>query len=174
MSEEIFDVVNERDEVIGQAPRHEVHRRKLNHRAVHVLIFNERGQLFLQKRSMSKDCFPGAWDSSASGHLDKGEDYDACAVREVWEELGVNLAEKPRRIFRVEACAETGQEFVWVYHGRHEGPFILHPEEIECGDWFAPDHVSSWIQSKPEDFASALILIWRRWLRESGGSRRPG
>jgi predicted protein tyrosine phosphatase len=73
MSEEIFDVVNERDEVVGQAPRSEVHRRKLNHRAVHVLVFNSRGELFLQKRSLKKDCFPGAWDSSASGHLDTGE-----------------------------------------------------------------------------------------------------
>src|SRR3989442_704060 len=88
MSEEIFDVVNEGDEVIGQKPRSEIHRLNLKHRAVHVLVFNARGELFLQKRSMKKDCFPGAWDSSASGHLDTGESYDACAVRELREELG--------------------------------------------------------------------------------------
>ena len=67
MSEEIFDVVNERDEVIGQAPRPEVHRLGLRHRAVHVLIFNARGEVFLQKRSMSKDTFPSVWDSSKVG-----------------------------------------------------------------------------------------------------------
>ena len=72
MVEEIFDVVNERDEVIGQKPRSEIHRLKLNHRAVHVLVFNSRRELFLQKRSMKKDCFPGTWDSSASGHLASG------------------------------------------------------------------------------------------------------
>src|SRR5688572_31217226 len=88
MAEEIFDVVNERDEVIGQKPRSEIHRLKLKHRAVHVLVFNSKGQLFLQKRSMTKDCFPGTWDSSASGHLDCGEEYDACARRELREELG--------------------------------------------------------------------------------------
>ncbi|MEJ0091140.1 MAG: hypothetical protein WDM80_15525 [Limisphaerales bacterium] len=54
MSEEIFDIVNERDEVIGQAPRKEVHARGLWHRAVHVLVFNARGEVFLQKRSMLK------------------------------------------------------------------------------------------------------------------------
>src|SRR5690349_2794495 len=107
MGEEVFDVVNERDEVIGQAPRSEVHRRKLNHRAIHVLVFNSRGHLFLQKRSMIKDCFPGAWDSSASGHLDRGEAYDACAVREVREELGIQLPRTPQRLFKVDACAET-------------------------------------------------------------------
>jgi isopentenyl-diphosphate delta-isomerase type 1 len=163
MSEEIFDVVNEHDEVIGQAPRSEVHRRKLNHRAVHVLVFNARGELFLQKRSLKKDCFPGAWDSSASGHLDRGEGYDACAVREVREELGVQLAEVPERLFKVEACAETGQEFVWVYQCRHEGPFTLHPEEIEGGGWFTPEAVSRWMREKPSEIASGLVLIWRRW-----------
>src|SRR6266481_4148048 len=118
MSEEIFDVVNERDEVIGQERRSEVHRLGLQHRAVHVLIFNGRGEVFLQKRSMKKDTFPGAWDSSASGHLDTGETYDACAVREVREELGLELAATPERLFKMTACLETGQEHVWVY--RHQ------------------------------------------------------
>ena len=83
MNEELFDVVNERDEVIGQAPRSEVHRRKLLHRAVHVMVVNSSGHVFLQKRSMRKDSFPGAWDSSASGHLNVGESYDLSAVREM-------------------------------------------------------------------------------------------
>ena len=69
-----------------------MHREGLKHRAIHVLVFNARGEIFLQKRSMTKDTFPGAWDSSASGHLDSGEDYDACAVRELREEFGLVLA----------------------------------------------------------------------------------
>jgi isopentenyl-diphosphate delta-isomerase type 1 len=169
MSEEIFDVVNGRDEIIGQAPRSEVHRRKLNHRAVHVLVFNARGELFLQKRSMMKDCFPGVWDSSASGHLDQGEGYDACALREVREELGVQLAEVPKRLFKVDACGETGHEFVWVYQCQREGPFTLHPEEIEGGGWFAPEAVSQWMREKPSEFASGLVLIWRRWNEARAG-----
>ena len=83
MNEEVFDVVNERDEVIGQNTRRQVHRLGLMHRAVHVLVFNAGGQVFLQKRSMLKDRQPGLWDSSASGHVDAGEDYDTCVVREV-------------------------------------------------------------------------------------------
>jgi 8-oxo-dGTP pyrophosphatase MutT (NUDIX family) len=96
MNEEIFDVVNERDEVIGQQPRGVVHRLGLLHRAVHVLVFNAAGQVFLQKRSMTKDRQPGLWDSSASGHVDAREDYDACAVRELHEEIGLQLSEAPR------------------------------------------------------------------------------
>lgn len=162
MSEEIFDVVNERDEVIGQSPRKEVHAKKLSHRAVHVLVFNSREQLFLQKRSMLKDTAKGKWDSSASGHVDSGEDYDACAVREVWEEIGLKLAKTPERILRIEACEETGQEFVWVYRCKSEGPFTLHPEEIERGDWFTPEAVTQWVAEKPGDFARAFVLIWKK------------
>jgi isopentenyldiphosphate isomerase len=166
MSEEIFDIVNDNDEVIGQLPRRIVHADGHKHRAVHVLIFNSGGRVFLQKRSMSKDTFPGAWDSSASGHLDRGEDYDACAVREVREELGVTLPAPLKRLFKVPACAETQQEFVWAYRGQSEGPFSLHPEEIERGDWFDAAEVTRWINERPEDFASGFVFIWRRSMGE--------
>ena len=166
MSEEIFDVVDDRDEIVGRQTRSEVHRLVLKHRAVHVLVFNARGEIFLQKRSMKKDCFPGKWDSSASGHLDHGEEYDACAVREVREEIGLELKTPPRRLFKIDACAETGQEFVWIYRCEAEGPFTLHPEEIERGDWFTPDAVEKWMAERPADFAGALLLIWERLLSE--------
>lgn len=162
MTEEIFDVVNDRDEVIDRKPRPEVHRLGLKHRAVHVLVFNRRGDVFLQKRSMSKDTFPGTWDSSASGHLDSGEGYDACAIRELREEIGLVIADVPRRLFKIDACSQTGQEFVWVYRLESEGPFVLHPEEIERGGWFEPAAVNDWMHEKPEEFAHALLFIWRK------------
>lgn len=164
---EIFDVVNDRDEVVGQLSRKEVHRQGLRHRAVHVLIFNSKGQVFLQKRSMKKDNFPGRWDSSAAGHLDTGEDYDACALREVREELGFTMPCVPERILRIAACEETGQEFVWVYRCEYEGPFVLQAEEIDAGEWFAPEHVTRWIRERPDDFARSLICIWRQLYEKS-------
>src|SRR5690554_1228119 len=112
MTEDIFDVVNERDEVIDSQPRSVVHARGLLHRAAHVLVFNREGKVFLQKRSMKKDRQPGVWDSSASGHVDAGEDYDTCAVRELNEEIGLNAAQLLQFLFKVDACAETDQEFV--------------------------------------------------------------
>jgi isopentenyldiphosphate isomerase len=165
MTEEIFDVVNERDEVIGRQSRGEVHRLGLMHRAVHILVFNAAGQVFLQKRSMKKDRQRGLWDSSASGHVDSGEDYDACAVRELREEIGLQLSEAPPRLFKLAACAETDQEHVWVYRCRAEGPFALHPDEIERGGWFAPGEVTRWMAERPEDFASALLVIWQKEMR---------
>src|SRR5689334_14359113 len=162
MAEEIFDVVDERDEVIGKRPRSEVHRLGLMHRATHVLVFNKRGRVFLQKRSMTKDRQPGLWDSSVSGHVDSGEEYDACAVRELREEIGLEVSHVPRRLFKLAASAETDQEHVWVYTCEAEGPFQLHPDEIERGDWFEPDEVTRWMKERPHDFASALLMIWKR------------
>ena len=161
MNEEIFDVVNQRDEVVDRAPRSEVHARGLLHRAVHVLVFNARGEVFLQKRSMRKDRQPGVWDSSASGHVDAGEDYDTCAVRELREEIGLSLAQIPERLFRLDACEETDAEFVWVYRCQHDGLVTLHPDEIDEGGWFAPAEVTRWMAERPQDFARALRLIWK-------------
>jgi isopentenyldiphosphate isomerase len=166
MPEEFFDVVNDRDEVIDRKPRTEVHRLGLLHRAVHVLVFNSRGALFLQKRSMAKDRQPGLWDSSTSGHVDSGEDYDAAALRELQEEIGLKLAVAPERLFKIPACEETDQEFVWVYRCQSDAPLKLDPIEIDRGDWFTPSHVSSWLAERPADFASAFRAIWKLGSRE--------
>ncbi|SRR5258706_10183034 len=165
MSEEVFDVVDESDRIVGREIRSEVHRRGLFHRAVHVLVFNSRGELFLQKRSMNKDTFPGAWDSSASGHLCCGEDYDSCAVRELQEEIGLSMAQPPDRLFKISACGETGQEHVWVYRCISDGPITINADEVERGDWFAPEAVSRWIAEKASDFASAFPKIWALYQR---------
>ena len=165
VTEETFDVVNERDEVIGRASRGEVHRRGLMHRATHVLVFNSRGQVFLQKRSLKKDRQPGLWDSSASGHLDCGEDYDACAVRELREEISLELNAPLQRLFKLPASPETDQEHVWVYRGESEGPFALNAEEVERGGWFAPEEVTRWMAERPDDFASGFLVIWGRMFK---------
>jgi len=166
MPEEIFDVVNRRDEVIGQASRADVHARGLMHRAAHVLLFNSRGEVFLQKRSLTKDKSPGLWDSSASGHVDSGEEYDACAVREVREELGLTPTQPPQRLFKLSAGDETDQEHVWVYEGKAEGPFALNADEIECGEWVAPQEVTRRLAERPQEFSSAFAFLWRTLQRD--------
>src|SRR6185437_16639970 len=121
---------------------------------------------------MLKDRQPGVWDSSCSGHVDSGETYDETAVRELQEEIGLDVIPltpslspsdgervsvrtsegQLRRLFKIDACAETDAEFVWVYRCENDGPFQLHPDEIERGDWFAPDFVTRWISEKPLEF----------------------
>ena len=87
---EVFPLVNEAGEVIGKATRQECHSgSKLPHPVVHLHIFNQKGDLFLQKRSLSKDIQPGKWDTAVGGHVDYGETIEEALRREVREELGV-------------------------------------------------------------------------------------
>jgi isopentenyldiphosphate isomerase len=161
MTEDIFDIVNERDEVIGRAPRSEVHARGLLHRAVHVLVFNARGETFLQKRSLLKDRQPGLWGAAASGHVDSGEVYDVAVLRELGEELGWWPATAPERVLRIEVCPETDQEFVWVYRCHGEGPFTLNVDEVETGGWFTQEQIERWLAEQPEEFTTAFRHLWR-------------
>jgi len=158
--DEQFDVVDVQDRVTGQLARRDVHRLKLRHRAVHLLVVNPAGKVFLHRRSMQKDLFPGFWDSSAAGHVGAGENYDDTAVRELAEELGCRPEKPPQPLFKIEAREETGQEFVWVYRVEAEGPFVLHPDEIDRGDWFSPAEIDRWIAERPEEIAPALLYLW--------------
>ena len=153
---EMFDVVDDQDRVLRQESREVVHVNNLLHRAVHMLVFNELGELFLQKRSLWKDRNPGLWDSSAAGHVDAGEDYPAAAARELSEELGI--APPPLTgIGRLPPCASTGWEFIEVYRAIHNGPFHPAPLELETGAFFALGHIRQWAARSPADFSPVFL-----------------
>lgn len=167
MAEEIFDVVDDRDQVVGTARRSDVHARKLRHRAVHVFLFNPKGELFVQKRSAAKDSFPRCYDSSASGHVDTGEDYDSCAKRELHEELGLDLpADRFLKHFKIEACEDTGWEFVWVYSVVSNEPLRINLDELESGEFWTRQHCHSMLASHPERFARSFPLVFREFERK--------
>ena len=164
---ELFDVVDADDRVIGRAPRGEVHARGLRHRAVHAFVVNATGRVFLHQRSLTKDTFPGRWNSSCAGHVGAGDDYDETMRRELEEELGWRVpdaggdpAGQPQRLVKIEARPETGEEFVWVYRVAAEGPFVLNPAEIQRGGWFTPAEIDAWVARVPDEFATSFRLLW--------------
>ncbi len=159
---EMLDVVDAQNQIIGQASRAEIHRRNLCHRAAHILIFNDQGEIFLQKRSAQKDDFPGYWDASAAGHVDAGESYLACILREVQEELGVKLIITPREMCLLPAKPENGMEFCQVFEAQHNGPFILDQDEVECGMWFDQTTLLTMIKDKTENITPTLITLLKQ------------
>lgn len=167
VSEELLDVVDENDRVIAIKTRGEIHARGLMHRAVHILVFNSEGELFLQKRSMLKDECPGLWDSSAAGHVDSGESYLDCARRELVEELGVIGSVDLVEMFRLPASAVTGFEHCAVYRAVYDGEMTLQPEEIDEGAWVSPSDMDARAEAQDPDCTENLFLIWRRY-RELG------
>jgi len=161
--EDLFDVVDSSDCVLRSERRSIVHRDGLLHRAVHIFVFNRSGQLYLQRRSMTKHSAPGKWVSSCSGHVDSGEDYDTAAIRELGEEIGLHEPADFQRVFKEPACAPTGNEFVWVYRCLSEGPFTLDPEEVSDGRWVDLEALDRWIEERPRDFAWSFTHLWRKY-----------
>lgn len=156
---EMIDVVDADNRVVDTLPRAEVHRRGLRHRAVHMLVEDRAGRIYLQRRAESKDVDPGLWDTSAAGHVDAGEDYEAAARRELEEELGLTdvtletLCELPARL-------ETGLEFVRVYRGVTGAEPRPDPREIIEGGWWSPADIEHWLAREPARFTGTFKLIF--------------
>lgn len=166
--QELFDVVNANDEVIGQATRGEVHRRNLMHRSVHIFVFNSDGQLYLQKRSQTKDKHPGCYDSSASGHQDAGEDADTSACRELREELGLDVGTGLTRLFKIPACVETGWEHVTFYTLQTDEPPQPNPREIESGRFFTLAEVLQMITEDTQQFSPGFLKVLQKFGEQMG------
>ncbi len=158
--DEVFDVVDEGDEVVGRATRREVHEKGLLHRAVHVFVVNRHGELLLQKRSRFKDVHPGVWDSSAAGHLDAGEGYAEAARRELEEELGIRGVET-EEVAAIRPSEATGWEHVRLFVARWDGTPRFPCSEVESTLWMPPEEVEAWIAARPEDFAGGFLECWK-------------
>ena len=160
---ESLDVVDENDVVINTLPRREIHAGKHLHRAVHVFVRNKLGEIYLQFRSHLKDTHGLKWDSSASGHVDPGESYHDCAVREMWEEIWVEPKGDLERIARIDASEATDLEFIEVFLGEAKGRLRIHGKEVDSGRWFSPEFIEEWIARRPQDFATGFITCFRAW-----------
>lgn len=92
---EIFDELNDKGELTGQKiARDEAHKTGAWHKAVVLFLLNKKKQVLLQKRSMEKKNWPGRWDVTSGGHVDSGETGVEAAIRELREELGINIDSK--------------------------------------------------------------------------------
>ena len=161
--DELFDIVDELNQVTGQGTRREIHEGSLRHRAVHMFLVNKHGAVLLQKRSLWKDRQPGKWDSSAAGHLDAGESYEEAAVRELKEELGVSGCGL-QKIADFDAGENNGWEFISLYEGRYSGKVRFPAAEVDSVQWFTPEQIQAWVERRPQDFSPAFIPCWNAWL----------
>ena len=162
VSQEIYDVVDADDRVIGQATRREIHEKGLLHRSVHILVFNPEGKLFLQKRSLDKDENPGYWDTSSAGHVDSGEDYLSSAHRELMEELGI--CGSLQAIMRFAASPETFWEHVRVYKCVTDQTIQINPEEISEGRFMTLKEIENAFKNNELQVTSTFRKILAGYL----------
>lgn len=143
MRTEWFPLVDEEGNTIGKATRSECHSGSmLLHPVVHLHIFNQQGDLYLQKRSLSKDIQPGKWDTAVGGHVDYGEDVLDALRREVREELGVTNFE-PTLVKRYVFQSNREKELVNTYKTVYEGPFTVDPVELDDGRFWPIEEIKA-------------------------------
>lgn len=161
--DEVFDVVDASNRVVGRERRSVIHARGLLHRAAHLLWLRADGLLCLQRRSYRKDSCPGLISTSCAGHLDAGEDYLPAMVRELREENGVSV--DPSALTRIEAVPahpDLGNEFVEVFLLRGDHPSRIHPPEVDALLWRTPGEADAWARGRPELFSTSFLHLLAR------------
>lgn len=141
MKTEWFPLVDEEGNTIGKATRTECHSGSmLLHPVVHLHIFNKSGDLYLQKRALTKDIQPGKWDTAVGGHVDYGENVLDALRREVREELGVTDF-TPTFIKSYVFQSKVERELVNTFKTVYEGPFTIDPVELDDARFWTMEEI---------------------------------
>ncbi|MFD3240556.1 NUDIX hydrolase YfcD [Rahnella perminowiae] len=161
-TDEWVDIVNEDNEVIAQASRQQMRAQVLRHRASYIVVHDGMGNILVQRRTETKDFYPGWLDATAGGVVQSGENILDSARREAEEELGiagVPFAEHGQFYFEEEnKCRVWGALFSCVSHG----PFALQEEEIDAVRWMTPEEITARCDEFTPDSLKALSLWMTR------------
>ena len=165
-------LVDEKDRVKGYASWQACHQGEGRlHRAFSIYIFNDKGELLIQKRSQKKPLWPGFWANSCCSHPRQGERVLAAAQRRLKEELGFScpLKKVGRFVYRGR-YGRKGSEYesCWVLQGKWEGKVKPNPEEVAEWRWVDPRELEKEMREKPESFAPWFKMGWK--LVRGGGS----
>ena len=165
--DEIVTIVDEHNNVVGAAPRREMRAQRLPHRSTYVLVFNAQLELYVQKRTMTKDVFPGYYDPAAGGVVLAGESYAEGARRELAEEMGIRdvpLAPLFTFHFADEYTSVWGRVFTCMY----DGEIVLQPEEVESGEFVPVGEILR--RAQTDLYTPDGLYVLRRYLQaeESG------
>ena len=165
---EYFYVVDEDDNVVGKATREECHSESgLIHRSVYIFVLNDRNEIFVQTRSMSKDLYPGHSTGSATGHVDYGEDYDEAARRELKEELGIDAP--LQRDGKVKSFSDSEREISVIYTCRYSGPVEFNTREITEGVFLSIEEIKRSLETGKRKFAYGFEVAFKELLEHIGG-----
>ena len=140
-ADEIVSIVDREDNVVDEVPRHVMRAQSLRHRVTYIFVFDSTGRLFVQKRTPTKDLYPGYFDLAAGGVVCAGESYEESAIREAHEELGITDSPlHPLFKFYFEDD-DANRSWGMVFTCTHDGPFVLQEEEVESGEFVGIDTI---------------------------------
>ena len=169
-ADEILDVVDENDQVVGQAPRGEAYARRLRTRCAFVLARDAEDRIFVHRRTPQKLVFPSHYDMFVGGVVGTGESYDEAALREAEEELGVQGLPQPEHLFTF--LYETPEHTWWsaVYEVRCTLPVAPQESEIDWHAFVTEDELAGRLDAWP--WTPDGMAAWRQLLiHRDGGAR---
>lgn len=125
---ELLNIVNENDEIIGEESREKIHRDGLLHREVHVYFVTPNKEIIFQHRAKDKDTYPDLLDAAVGGHVEIGDDYEKTAIKEAYEETGINIKaadliflSKTKRSSKDAVTGKInnviGQSYIYIFKG---------------------------------------------------------
>ncbi|MBN1251179.1 MAG: NUDIX domain-containing protein [Bacteroidales bacterium] len=174
-SEEILPIVDENGQLLGTAPRSVCHKNNnLLHPVIHVHFFNEKGEIFLQKRTKNKLIQPDKWDTAVGGHVSAGETIEQAREKEVREELGITVADY-QFIGKYIWKSEIESELVFVFFGNTNQEIKINKDEISDGKFWSINEITKCIDNQiitpnfENEFKNLLLPI----LKKNGFKKSP-
>ena len=161
-ADELVTIVDKDNNEVGVVPRREMRSGRLRHRATYILVVNAKGELLVQKRTQTKDVFPGYYDVAAGGVVLAGESYEEGALRELEEELGIRdtpLTSLFDLYYEDEHIRLWGRAFSCEY----EGQIVLQEEEVESGEFKRVEEVLR--LAATERFTPDCLEVLQRYLQ---------
>lgn len=162
---ELVDIVDDDDQVVATVTRREMRARNLQHRSVGIAVFGTDGRLLVHRRAEDKDVWPGRWDLAVGGVVSAGEDYDTAAVREVAEEIGVEVGVGGVELRPIGAGRYADDDVAAIVHCYsivHDGPFTFDDGEVvevRFVDRAALDELLAVATFVPDSIAMVLPLL---------------
>lgn len=168
MSERLI-LVDEKDNIIGTEEKLKTHIDGLLHRAFSVVIFNNKGQLLIQKRDENKYHSAGLWANSCCGHPRPGESNMEAAKRRLQEELGFSCDLIKINELKYSLKLQNGlyeKEYTHIFAGTYDGALKLNPDEVSEVKWENLRKLQEKSNLMPEHYAPWFNLYLSKYYKE--------
>lgn len=161
MADELIDICDEANKLTEvQKMKNEAHKTGLWHRAAHIWIYNSKGEILLQLRAKEKPLYPDMWDISVAGHVSAGEEPITSGLREIKEEIGLDVKKKDLQFFKIKKVSAIykdikNNEFCYIYFLRFDGDIKklrLQDEEVQEIRFVPIDKIEERLKTKPERY----------------------
>ncbi|WPY99412.1 isopentenyl-diphosphate Delta-isomerase [Christiangramia sp. OXR-203] len=166
MAQEKVILVNEKDEQIGLMEKIEAHEKALLHRAFSVFVFNDKNELMIQQRALSKYHSPGLWTNTCCSHQREGESNIEAGKRRLQEEMGFSTELKDTISFIYKAPFDNGlteHEFDHILVGYFEGKPDLNPDEVAEWKWMSLEAIEKDMQANPSIYTEWFKIIFDKY-----------